>query len=50
VNIVFVEGYRGDVAPIKIVDSKETGSNDTGTSNTYREDLETKTLLTRRHK
>lgn len=44
VNIVFVEGYRGDDFPrIKIVDSKETGSNDPGNELILiREDLETK--------
>jgi molybdopterin-guanine dinucleotide biosynthesis protein B len=50
VNIVFVEGYKGEDFPrIKIVDSKETetGSNDPGNELILiREDLETKRFST----
>ena len=48
VNIVLVEGYREDDYPrIKIVDSKETDSNDPGNELILiREDLETKHFTT----
>ncbi len=54
VNIVLVEGYRGDNYPrIKIVDSKETKNRQERSgqqANTYKGKPENETLLNRRHK